>query len=211
MILTDRRMRSQNSHSLNVDEILRYLLSIWLSLTVLQFALLILTAAIYCWFMLNVWLTECLRSKTLTFATPPAHVCSRLCTSLIDNSLARMDILCVTSINTWMCTSPNPVKTRELKCTAMQVLTSLLDNFLNLNASHGAELLHNAIRSDVHSCRSPRNPGTVPVVSKGDEDIMSIDAKLIKMDSDQMPQTLIWLRYIWLKLTTTCLFATAAF
>ena len=73
-ILTDQRMRSQNAHSLNVDEIFPYLLSIWLSLTVLKFALLILTAAIHRWFMLNVWLTECLRSRTLTFATHSAHV-----------------------------------------------------------------------------------------------------------------------------------------
>ena len=65
---------------------------------------------------------------------------------------------------------------------ASVLLTSLLDNFFTLNAWHGGEQLHDAIRSHVLPCRSPQNPGTDPVVSKGDDDIMSIDAKLIKMD-----------------------------
>ena len=116
--------------------------------------------------------------------------------------------------NSWMCTSPNPVGTREFKCTATQMnasmlLISLLDNSFTLNASHGGEQLHDAIRSHVLPCRSPRNPGTVPVVSKGMMTSCPSMPNSLKTDSGQRPQTLIWLRYINLKSTTACLLATA--
>ena len=111
--------------------------------------------------------------------------------------------------NSWMCKSPNLVGTRELKCTATQMnasmlLTSLLDNSFTLNASHGGEQLHDAIRSHVLPCRSPRNPGTVPVVSKGMMTSCPSMPNSLKTDSGQRPQTLIWLRYINLKSTTAC-------
>ena len=111
-----------------------------------------------------------------------------------------------------MCTSPNLVGTRELKCTATQMNASMLRTSLP-STPHTAEndctTLYAVMCFHVEASmsKSPESRNC-PRGIKGDDDIMSIDAKLIKMDSDQRPKTLIWLRYIKLKSTTTCLCTT---